>query len=364
MGKIRQQPLDFEKALEYFTRIGDLSGQARMKAFIGLQADGESASESFESALAIFEQLGDHAFTGRVLNYRGINCLKKASITTSSLVVSDHHFLVRPPSLGRLETSESPGANGSILQAKDDFINALHTFEIAGDDLGKACQLNNIGFVNAILGLFSDAKMAFDQGMRLIGEIGNKQVARAISQTMRNVIPPSTEESDLDRARAVEDFDLTVSSITYAIAKGMLEMNWVFNPEEDPLEVRFDYKATINGKEVSFPVLLEEYAKWKAVVFIPFVMNFQESEGLTAYYTAKDLAECIDNKLFDKAILLLPKNTKDRRVFDFIESRPHRDIFYYQLTDEDLEEMIKTALDPDRALREPVSKIYEIIKTF
>jgi CHAT domain-containing protein/tetratricopeptide (TPR) repeat protein len=174
----------WQQALAIYEKMGDRQSQGAILNYIGLayrrSGQYQKALESLEQALALFQAINDQAGVGTTLNSMGLVYSDRGEYSQALEVLSQ--------ALTIKKEFDDRRAQGTILnnmgaayrnldqyhKALDAYQQALTLLKSVYDKAGEGTTLNNIGGVYDNLGQYSQALKVYEQALILLREVNDK----------------------------------------------------------------------------------------------------------------------------------------------------------------------------------------------
>jgi class 3 adenylate cyclase/tetratricopeptide (TPR) repeat protein len=166
-GMYDQASERFERARGIFEELGDLEGQGLVLHLAGTLAaqrgDYDASRESYEASLAIRQQVDDKASIG--------------GLYSNLAIIAEY--------VGDLEAARTLNERGVAVRME------------AGDRWGTGVSLNNLGNIARLQGNFEEARARLEDALRLQLEVGDRWMIANVQNNLANVL---REQGDIPGA--------------------------------------------------------------------------------------------------------------------------------------------------------------------
>ena len=206
---------DFPAALEHYNsalalyhELGNRSGVARVTGNIGngynITGNYPAALEHFNKALALFHELGDRRgvviSTGNIGNVYNNTGNYPAALEHFNRALALHHELGDPSGVAHVTGNIGNGYNttGDFTAALEHYNSALALFHELGDRRGVAITTGNIGNVYNNTGDYPAALEHLNSALALFHELGDR---RGVARVTGKILHALLRADDIDGAR-------------------------------------------------------------------------------------------------------------------------------------------------------------------
>lgn len=209
-----------------------------------------------------------------------------------------------------------------------------------------------------LVNVFSE-KVAF--GELKLAEFGLEKADQPQKGASSNVDTMATEGSEelddiIDQEGLI--YEVNPATISSAIMKGIQEISFIFRPEHDNPLIEFGFTFIAAGRErvIGAVLMLEEE---RVAIDVPAIKTFDRGGGVAAYYCAKRLSDGMDKGYFERAIVIIPRDTKGQKLEFLLENKP--ELLVFKINQTQAEYLIESALNPGKNLSRELYELMNLI---
>jgi len=164
--------------------------------------------------------------------------------------------------------------------------------------------------------------------------------------------PREVVKKTIEDILAEEEYSIEVNPQSVAGAT-LKYINMVGEQKKKKFKTQMEFKFKLGKRSQTLAALIEaEGKKWG--LEIPSIKTFDRSAGVAGYYAAKRLKDAIDEKVIDKALLIVPTGSSGAKFENILQNNP--EIHKVELDNDIGEKLIANAL------KYPTEKGWDICK--
>jgi hypothetical protein len=213
-----------------------------------------------------------------------------------------------------------------------------HIFEKSNGNPREAIKLTRV-FVEKVV-----------SGDLSLEEFGIKAKVEEVHQAAKDI--------DAIISREALNVDVNASSLSSAIIIGLQEVTFTKCPDKDAPGYEIGYTFSIGERRSTIGALVNVDEE-KVGFDIPSVKSFDRSGGVAAFYSAKRLAEGLATKVFERALLIMPKGSSGQKLQFILEKNPN--LIPLEIDQAQATQIVQAALNPGMELSRTVVEITKIV---
>ncbi|MFX0103666.1 MAG: hypothetical protein ACFFCS_29155, partial [Candidatus Hodarchaeota archaeon] len=156
-------------------------------------------------------------------------------------------------------------------------------------------------------------------------------------------------------------YEVNPATISNAIMKGIQEISFIYRPEHDNPMIEFGFNFITAGRARTIGALMM-LENERVAVDVPAIKTFDRGGGVAAYYCAKRLLDGINKGYYERAVVIMPVDTKGQKLDLLVESNPKLSIF--TINQKQAEYIIESALNPGKNLSRELYKLMNLITSW